>query len=475
MKNVNILMFILLPIMVIAQTTFERRFEGKGHSEGFAICQTADGGFVATGFTRPVAIDSVDVFVVKVNNLGQLQWSKIYGGDKTDWAYALCATPNGECFIAGITQSWGQNGDCYLLKINADGDTLWTKFYGRQMYDRATSVVETFDGKYVITGFTEYGDNGNYDVYLAKMDGNGQLDWSKSLGEFSSEEGHAVIQAADSGFVIVGSQTVGTSSNKELMIMKTDSSGNVDWIKTYGGDKNEIARSIKQLNDDGFIITGYTQSFGVNSYNVYLVRTDENGDTLWTKVIGDITRSEGYDVIEAADDGFIVVGVYDSDVLMMKTDINGDTVWTRKYATESNGFEVGRSIKQTADGGYVIGGYYNDSPGYELYIIKTDSEGMVTGIVYSDKQLVRNFNLHQNYPNPFNPSTHIKFTIPKAEKVRIDIYNTKGQRVTTILNQKIKAGQHEIEFNAQSMASGVYYYRIETSDFLDVKKMVLLK
>jgi len=475
MKNLNILIFIFLPIMIIAQTTFEKKFEGKGHSEGFAICETTDGGFVAAGFTRPVAIDSVDVFVVKVNNLGELQWSKIYGGNKTDWAYALCPTSNNECLVAGFTQSWGQNGDCYLLKINSDGDTLWTRSYGRQMYDRAMNVIETFDGNYVTAGFTEYGENGNYDVYLTKMNGNGQINWSKSLGEFSSEEGHGVIQVADSGFVIVGSQTVGTSSNKELMIMKTDSSGNVGWIKTYGGDKNDLARSVKQLDDNGFIITGYTQSFGVNSYNVYLIRTDENGDTLWTKVIGDFTRSEGYDVIKTADNSFIVVGDWDSNVLLMKTDINGDTLWTRRYATKSNGSEIGRSIRQTADGGFVIGGYYNDYPGYKLYIIKTDSEGLVTGIKYSDKMLVRNFKLYQNYPNPFNPSTNIKFTIPKAENVTIDIYNTLGQRIKTVLNQKMQTGQHEIEFNAQNLASGIYYYRLEAGAFHDVKKMIFMK
>jgi hypothetical protein len=475
MKNLYIFTFFLLPIMVIAQTTFEKTFEGKGHAEGFAICETSDGGFVATGFTRPLAKDSVDVFVVKVDNLGQLQWSKIYGGDETDRAYAICAAANGECFIAGYTQSWGQNGDCYLLKINANGDTIWTKFYGRQMYDRANSVVETFAGKFVTAGFTEYGENGNYDVYLTKMDGNSQINWSKSLGEFSSEEGHALIQDADGGFVIVGSQTVGTSSNKELMIMKTDSSGTVDWITTYGGDKNDLARSIKQLDDKGFIITGYTQSFGVNSYNVYLIRTDENGDTLWTRVIGDVTRSEGYDVIEAVDNGFIIVGGWDSNVLMMKTDTNGDTVWTRKYATESNGFEIGHSIKKTADGGYVIGGYYNDYPGYELYIIKTDSEGMVTGIIYPHRQLVRNFYLHQNHPNPFNPKTVISWQLAVSSDVELGVYNLLGQKVATLVSEKMPAGYHEVEFNGQNLSSGIYLYRIQAGEWQDVKKMIFLK
>jgi flagellar hook assembly protein FlgD len=475
MKKVNIVTFLLLPIIVIAQTTFEKTFEGKGYAEGFAICETSDGEFVATGLTRPLDKDSVDIIAVKVDNQGQLQWSKIYGGDETDRAYAILATLNGACFIAGYTQSWGESGDCYLLKINANGDTIWTKCYGRHMYDQASSMIETFDGKYVTAGYTEYGENGNYDVYLTKMDGNGQINWSKSLGEFSSEEGHAVIQAADSSFIIVGSQTVGTSSNKELMIMKTDTSGNVGWIKTYGGGKNDLARSVKQLDDNGFIITGYTQSFGVNSYNVYLIRTDEKGDTLWTRVIGDATRSEGYDVIKTVDNSFIIVGVWDSNVLLMKTDTNGDTIWTRKYATESNGFEIGRSIRQTTDGGYVIGGYYNDSPGYKLYIIKTDSEGLVTGIIYPNNQLVRNFYLHQNLPNPFNPCTVISWQLAVSSDVDLSVYNLLGQKVATIISGKQTAGYHEVEFNGQNLSSGVYLYRIEAGDWQDVRKMVLLK
>ncbi len=191
------------------------------------------------------------------------------------------------------------------------------------------------------------------------------------------ELGRSVMQTSDGGYIVAGETSEGED---DVYLLKTDSLGDSIWAKTYGGIYLDHGFSVVQTTDDGYIITGETTSFGEYDFNVYLIKTDQNGDTLWTKTYGDTNWDAGHSVAQTTDGGYIITGVtydstsngYYSDVYLIKTDSSGDTLWTRKYG--SRWYDAGNSVVQTTDGGYIIAGYTRHRAN-NVYLIKTDSLG----------------------------------------------------------------------------------------------------
>jgi len=254
-------------------------------------------------------------------------WERIYGGSNKDRGEAVAQTTDGGYIIVGATRSFGAGADdVYLIKTNAYGDTLWTHTYGGSGGDWGYSVAQTKDGGYIIVGTTFSFGAGGPDIYLIKIDAYGDTLWTRTYGGKIVEFGYSVAQTKDGGYIIAGETWSFGAGAPDVYLIKTNAEGDTLWTRTYGGDR---AYSVAQTTDGGYIIVGETESIGAGKSDVYLVKTNSEGDILWTRTYGGSGGDRGYSVAQTIDGGYIITGRTKSfgaskmDVYLIKTDSLG--------------------------------------------------------------------------------------------------------------------------------------------------------
>jgi len=470
-------------------TLWTKTIGGSGSDAGYSVKQTSDGGFIISGKTSSFGTGNWDVYLIKTDMNGDTMWTKTFGGNDWDEGNSVLQNEDGDFIIAGSTNSFGAgNLDVYLIKTDENGDTLWTKTYGGASEDIGYSVEQTTDDGLIITGSTKSFGAGYRDVYLIKTDENGDTLWTKTYGGMSEDIGYSVEQTIDDGFIIVGYTKSFGAVNPDVYLIKTDENGDTLWTKTYGGVSSDYGYSVKQTTDAGFIITGKTMSYGAGDNDVYLIRTDSNGDTLWTNTFGSFGYDAGSSVQQTIDGGFIIVGqaTFDWDklinVYLIKTDRNGIVLWVEDFG--GSNLDGGSSIQQTTDGGFIIAGWTASfgQGSYDVYLIRTSVDP--TKVENSELTQVE-FYIAQNYPNPFNPSTIIKYTLGSRQYATLKVYDVLGNEVATLVNEDKPAGSYEVNFsavggfasggNAYALPSGVYFYQLRAGNFVQTKKMLLLR
>ena len=263
----------------------------------------------------------------------------------------------------------------------------WTNSFGGS-FDEGYSVQQTSDGGYIVGGTTFSYGNGGSDVYLIKTDENGQELWSQTFGGTENDYGYSVEQTSDGGYIIVGETYSYGNGGRDVYLVKTDENGQELWSHTFGGTSDDYGKSVQQTNDGGYIVCGTTFStvgwtFGNGTYLVYLIKTDQNGQEVWSQTYGTSNSEWGYSVQQTNDGGFIITGNLstesNSDVYLIKTDQNGQEEWTQTFG--GSGIDIGSSVQQTNDGGYVVCGTTSspgDGQGQDVYLIKTDQNGQET-------------------------------------------------------------------------------------------------
>ena len=275
-----------------------------------SVQQTADGGFIIAGSTESMDYVDQDVYLIKTDVDGNEQWSKTFGGTYRDSGSSVQQTADGGFIIAGTKDLLGSGVDgydVYLIRTDADGNEQWSKTFGGPYWDSGSSVQQTADGGFIIAGGTKSFGAGESDVYLVKTDVDGNEQWSKTFGG-SSADGRSVQQTTDGGFIIAGYTESFGAGESDVYLVKTDVNGNEQWSKTFGGSSTDYGFSVQQTTDGGFIIAGYTESFGAGESDVYLVKTDVNGNEQWSKTFGGPYRDSGSSVQQTADGGFIIAG-----------------------------------------------------------------------------------------------------------------------------------------------------------------------
>lgn len=312
-------------------------------------------------------------------------WTRTFGGDSSDIGYQVQQTIDSGFVIVGETKSFGAgNADVYLIRTNPDGDTLWTKTFGGTFYDIGNSILQTDDGGFIIVGETASFGTGNADVYLIRTNSNGDTLWTKTYGGTDSDRGYSIQKTDDGGFIIAGETKSFGAGYYDVYLIRTNSNGDTLWTKTYGGTDGDQSYSICKTGDSGFVIAGQKEVFSVtnpDNIDAFLIRLNSNGDTLWTKTYDVTDYDVGYSVQQTSYGGFIITGLIytvdatTEDVHLIRTKSNGDTLWTRTFGGTS--MDAGASVKQTFDGGYIIAGYtWSMGAGfYDVYVIRVDAEG----------------------------------------------------------------------------------------------------
>jgi len=482
MKNrslIYIFLFFLSTSQVLAQipnTPWSKTFGGIAGEYGSAVRQTIDGGYIIVGSTTSFGAGGSDVWLIKTDIMGNKLWTKTIGGPSNERGSDIQQTADSGYIITGYTDvDWY---DLLLIKTNSIGDTIWTKTYGAY---GGNSVQQTRDGGYIVGG-TKYSDEPpHYRAWLLKTDALGDLRWSKQYDGGWDTGGSSVQQTFDSGYILVGSANLG----EDLWLLKTDSLGNEIWSKHYGNEWGDGGSSVQQTSDSGYIITGYTESTEWHGdRNLLLIKTSSSGDTLWTRAYGDNELDNwGGSVQQCKDGGYIITGSTQSpigetgDLWLLKTDSSGDTIWTRTFGGPAP--DAGYSVQQTIQGGYIITGFTESfgMGGADVWLINYPEPPV--GVI--DEILVNDFILEQNYPNPFNPGTTIRYSIPTQSNVKLRVYNSIGENISDLINANQNAGSYEVSWVAENFASGIYFYSVEaipsdgTKIFRSVRKMILLK
>ncbi len=353
----------LCPLFLIAQapdTLWTKTYGGVYDDGGRTVQQTSDSGYIVVGYTYSFGAGWIDVYLIKTDASGDTLWAKTYGGINDDEGISVQQTSDSGYIVVGGTESYGAGGwDVYLIKTNANGDTLWTKTYGGIDDDEGISVQQTPEGGYIITGYTRSFGAGGNDVWLIKTDISGDTLWTRTYGGTLDDMGWSVQQTSDSGYVIVGlTDSYGAPCG---YLVKTDVLGDTLWTKTYREEGIwDGLFSVDQTSDNGYIVTGFTYSSGASAMDVWLIRTDVKGDTLWMSTYGGDSIDVGFSVQQTSDSGYIVVGyTYSfgaggSDVWLIKTAANSDTLWTRTYGGILD--DMSWSVQQTSDSGYIVVG-----------------------------------------------------------------------------------------------------------------------
>jgi hypothetical protein len=258
-----------------------KAYGGNNWDQAFStnsVQQTSDGGYVVAGNTESFGAGGSDSWVLKLNASGNVSWQKSYGGIFPDSAESIQLTSDGGYIVFGETYSFGTgNGDFWVFKLDASGNVLWQKTYGGSLFNVARSIQQTSDNGYIVAGMTESFGAGSGDAWVLKLDTNGNVQWQKTYGG-SNFDGAAIQQTSDGGYIMVGRTDSFGAGSDDVWVLKLNTNGNVQWQKTYGGSGSEITPSIRQTSDGGYIVAGYTISFGAGNQDVLVLKLDSNGD-----------------------------------------------------------------------------------------------------------------------------------------------------------------------------------------------------
>ncbi|MEX0813017.1 MAG: PKD domain-containing protein [Chitinophagales bacterium] len=310
------------------------------NDNGLFITETLDSGFISTGYTSSFGAGKSDVYLIKTNNVGDTLWTKTYGGTEGDIGSSVHQTRDGGFIVCGGTSSFGAGkSDVYLIKTNNVGDTLWTKTYGGTDTESGKSLIIDSDGGFVIIGNTWSFGTGSSDALVLKTDSLGNVQWSKTYGGNSYEEMSSVYLTSDGGYLFAGESSSFGAGNEDILVFKTNSLGSLEWSKTYGNNDSDGCNIIKETDDGGILIAGYSYSFGAGNRDAYLIKTNNIGDTLWTKSYGGTGSDNVNDFCEMEDGRFLVLGeasffgLGSTDVYLFSIDSLGNSSCNQSYGT----------------------------------------------------------------------------------------------------------------------------------------------
>jgi hypothetical protein len=288
-------------------------YGGSGDDLAYSLVQTRDGGYALAGYTDSFGAGYYDFYLVKTNSAGTEQWSKTYGGPGDDEASSLIQTSDGGYALAGWTDSFGGGGyKFYLVKTDSSGNMLWNTTYGGAGDSQAYSVIQTSDGGYALAGFTDSSGAGGNDFYLVKTDSQGNMIWNMTYGGIGDDKAFSLIQTNDGGYALAGYTTSPTAGVYNFWLVKTNSNGTETWSQTYGSPGDSEAYSVIQTTDGGYALGGFTDTLGAGGYDVWLVKTDSTGGVQWSQTYGGSSDDFAYSLIQTSDGGYALAGSTDS-------------------------------------------------------------------------------------------------------------------------------------------------------------------
>jgi len=437
-------------------TLWTRKYDGGdlGWSEGRSVQQTRDGGFVVVGRTDTEE-NGTDIWMLMTDNRGKIVWTNIFGNMGYDEGLSVQQTDDGGFILTGLTQSTQDDPQkLWLIRTNELGDTLWTGKYLEGEWSEGRSVLQTDDGGFIVAGTVEsWNDNGNAKLLMPpalenylktrSVDKNVVLRKEKldmlNESEIINQYPEIMTQQAISRKTYRDIEHYRSVINQDKIIegrdawlIRTNELGDILWSEIYGGPGWDDINSLSPTSDGGYILSGEKWVEENDSQDIWLIRVNDMGDTLWTTTLGDSSHEVAYDVKQTFDDGYIVTATKHNE------DYDVDQTWLLRFGEKAVGI------------------------------------GLPAG------QIPAQFVLEQNYPNPFNSRTVINYELPIANEVELSIYNLLGQQIITLVSERQNAGTHQVEWNGfdqsgRTVSSGIYLYKLESENYIQTRKMMIIR
>jgi hypothetical protein len=380
---------------------WQRSLGGINYDYAHSIQQTTDGGYIVAGGSLSTDGDVsgyhglYDYWIVKLTNNGTTDWQKCLGGTEMDFAYSIQQTTDGGYIVAGYSKSIDSdlsynhgNSDYWIVKLSSTGAIEWQQTLGGSGDDVAYSIEQTTDGGYIVVGYsfstdgdvtTHNGGNQERDAWIVKLTSTSTIEWEKSVNVSDDDVAYSIQQTTDGGYIICGS-----TRQSDYWVVKLNANGEIGWQKLFGGSSYDYAKSIIATRDSGYIVLGHTYSTdgGVTGnhgyYDIWIIKLSADGVIDWEKCIGGSEKEEAYFIRQTTDNGYILAGSSSS----VDGDVTGNHLSTDYWIVKLTSIgdiswqkclggsddDQAYSIEQTTDGGYIVAGY------------STSFDGDLTGI-----------------------------------------------------------------------------------------------
>ncbi len=431
-------LLIFFPLIISAQDIkFVRTYGMKGYNYGEKAIQTKDNGYLLLG-NKSGFIGNTDVYIAKINSIGKLIWDKALGDTQINWAEDFIQTTDKSYIITGYTTTEENNDyDILVMKIDSLGNLLWKKSYGGEKWDHGHSIIETPDNDFVITGETYSEGNGNNDIFLLKINQQGDSLWNKTFGGNLTDVGYDVSLCNDSSYIITGYTNSFGNGAFDMYILKVNQLGDTIWTKTIGGPLDDKAFSGIENKNHEIVLTGSTLNYNAKKQDGIIVKTDSIGNYKWERLIGGDNNEEFYEIIENINGGYFITGYTESygyagtkDCYSILTNSDGWFIGGPTYGREN--FDISKSCIQTSDKGYLTIGS-TESLGLGLsniLVVKRDSNTFTNENNYSHFTDIETYNEKSIalYPNPVADFLYIK-TDQNNPMKEVIIYNSVGSMV----------------------------------------------
>ena len=473
MKNFLLLSF-FLPLCCAAQITFEKNYGDSTYQDGGCVLQIADGGFLIAGN----GLDSTgryDLLLMKTDSLGNLQWTKSWGGSSSDFTATIRQTADGGYLMSATTYTFssqpGTNSDWWIFRFDANCDTLWTRIVNNTGNDRMYDAIETSDGSILGCGWVS---TGGYALgTIRKFSATGTLIHTFSLGSAGNSFAQSVVELPNGHYMLVGSRFQ-TTFGADLVELDTA----LNYVNDYFFNlpsTGENAQTLVRLPQGGYMLsvkTGYI----LDRFDIWLLRLNESFDTLWTRTIPQRpisiqNQDEPFGFTAVADSGYLLCGQKlvgtSLRAIAYRLDTTGAITWTATYGGSPNGNNKFWWPLSLSDGGFLLAGQYVDSINYDsnVYLVRTDAFGQQS-IQTSFDEIVDQEILM--YPNPAHGLITWRSNWSASSPLTFEIFSLDGQRV---LQQEFIANTGTLDI--VDLPRGIYVLAVNHDNRRLVKKLMV--
>lgn len=382
------IIFVILIIYLASKSelcanNWEGIYGGAGNEFGYDIIKTSDEGYVIVGVSSSFGDVWYDLWLFKIDSNGEIQWQNRYNSVYNEAIYSIVQISDGGYALVGALDVLSNIEDYWIIKVDNNFNIQWQKAIGKKGDERAVQVIATSDGGFIATGHTDTYGKGLADIWVTKFNLIGQFLSYKTYGTAGSDFGKSIVETDDGGYLVAGITKSYSSGEFDIVLLKLNNEYNIVWQKVYGTAREERANHIIKTLDGGYIICGYIALNALSQRDILLIKLDSAGGIEWARTYFTALNEEAYKIIEKPNGGYVIIGYIEyegnaDDILVISIDNLGNIQWQKRYG--GIGYDRAISIIEE-EAGFLIMGYTGSygNGGYDVWIMKLNNEGEIGG------------------------------------------------------------------------------------------------